>query len=85
MSKGKKYGADETGKTFGPGHDGWYLVSPGATGSVVSRLIFKKDRSAFGAAQQAGFSLSECSVAAITDSNLIERLDNNQLEQGWET
>ncbi len=84
MKKQSKYGADETGKTFGPGHDGWYVVTPGASGSVVSRLIFKKARSAFSAAQLAGLSLSECSVAAITDPNLIERLDHGQLEKGWE-
>ncbi len=60
----KKYGADETGKTFGPGHDGWYAV---LYQKPELGIVYKKAKSAFAAAAAAGLSLTECSCHPITD------------------
>lgn len=87
---------DDGKPSFGPGHDGWWCVVPsnhpkGWPNNFVAddtlRLIFKKAKSAFSAAQQAGFNLTQVAVRPITKDNhpdVLEALEKNQLRKGWE-
>lgn len=71
---GKKFGADERGKTFGPGHDGWYVVAP----LLRNVCIYKKAKSAYSAAAQAGYNLTQCRCHPVTDQEYEDHLKDTK-------
>jgi len=76
--KQRKYGADESGKTFGPGHDGWYDVTPR---DLTKRVTYarQKANSAFAACAAAGTSLTESTATPITCPECIYELEHGEV------
>jgi hypothetical protein len=70
-----KYGALDKGKSFGPGHDGWYEVRKHnkLNNDLLGPCV--KAKSAFQAAAKCGCSLTECTVIPITDEETIAKLE----------
>jgi hypothetical protein len=71
-----KYGALDKGKSFGPGHDGWYAVSP----RLKNVIFYRKAKSAFQATAKAGLSLVEAVAVPITDEDTINKLNTGELK-----
>lgn len=71
---------EDGGKTFGPGHDGWYIVTK-LDGSVPKppEMNRYKAKSAFSAAQQAGLSLTDARVYPITCPECIYELEHGDV------
>lgn len=69
-------GHRDAGKSFGPGHDGWYAVSP----RLRNVIFYRKAKSAFQAAALAGFNLVEALTVPITDEDLIDKLNSGELK-----
>jgi len=68
---------EDTGKTFGPGHNGWYIVTK-LDGSVPNPTEMNryKAKSAFYAAHSAGLSLTDARVYPITCPECIYELEH---------
>jgi hypothetical protein len=67
---------EDAGKTFGPGHSGWYAVSP----RLKNVIFYRKAKSAYSAAQLAGYNLTDALAIPITDEDLINKLNSGELK-----
>lgn len=62
---------DNSGKTFGPGHDGWYAVVP----ILKTMIVYRKAKSSYSAAQLAGYNLTQARTIPITTPKLVAELE----------
>lgn len=71
---------DDAGKTYGPGHDGWYIVTKLDGSNPVEREMNRyKAKTAFGAAAAAGLSLTQARVYPITCPECVYELENGDV------
>lgn len=71
---------DDSGKTFGPGHNGWYQVTKLDGSNPQERCMpYYKGKTAFQAAASAGLSLTEARVYPITCPECVYELENGDV------